>query len=122
LHHQFIKFDIEQNGIITINEMILAMKAAGYPHLESDITKLLERFRASDVDDIANLHINYSEFIAATLDSKMYLDKEKLWMMFQYFDTDSSGDITVLQYFLSLSCQTSVMSWLAQAATCQSTS
>jgi hypothetical protein len=62
--------------------MITVMKESGYKNLENDITTLLQRFRATEIDDIANLHINYSEFIAATLDSKVYLDKEKLWMMF----------------------------------------
>ena len=75
--------------------MLIAMKESGYTDLEMEITTLLQRFRKSSIDEISNLHLNYSEFIAATLDSKIYLNKEKLWMMFQYFDTDSSGDITI---------------------------
>lgn len=60
-----------------------------------EITALIQRFRTTEKDEIGDFHINYSEFIAAILDKKIYLDKEKLWNLFQYFDTDSSGDITI---------------------------
>ena len=42
-----------------------------------------------------NDEINYSEFIAATLDKKIYLSKEKLWNAFKYFDIDNLNKITV---------------------------
>ena len=38
--------------------------------------------------------INYSEFIAATLSSKINLNEQTLWRAFKYFDTDDTGYIT----------------------------
>src|SRR5438046_737475 len=39
--------------------------------------------------------INYSEFVAAALDLKHYLNTERLWSIFQHFDPDNQGFITV---------------------------
>ena len=38
--------------------------------------------------------INYSEFLAATIDVKSFLTDSKLKALFQQFDTDNSGFIT----------------------------
>lgn len=35
------------------------------------------------------------EFITATLDKKLYMNKEKLWGAFKYFDVDNTGFITL---------------------------
>lgn len=35
--------------------------------------------------------INYSEFLAATIDTKMLITKEKLKRVFSVFDTESKG-------------------------------
>lgn len=39
--------------------------------------------------------INYSEFIAATIDVKKFLSDTKLRSVFSLFDTDHSGKITI---------------------------
>ena len=41
------------------------------------------------------MKINYSEFLIAAIDLKKYLNKEKLWNLFQHFDADNKGYITV---------------------------
>ena len=46
------------------------------------------------MDYAGNGKINYSEFIAATIELKSVLTYEKLWTLFKYFDTDNSGIIT----------------------------
>jgi len=47
-----------------------------------------------NVDYAGNGKINYSEFLAATIELKQVLTYEKLWTLFKYFDTDNSGIIT----------------------------
>ena len=47
-----------------------------------------------NVDYAGNGKINYSEFLAATIEVKQVLTEEKLWAIFKYFDTDDSGFIT----------------------------
>ena len=41
-----------------------------------------------------NKKINYSEFLAATLDVRSFLSESRLKAVFNQFDTDSSGKIT----------------------------
>jgi calcium-dependent protein kinase len=38
--------------------------------------------------------INYSEFLAATVDRKKALTMQNLWFAFHHFDVDNSGFIT----------------------------
>jgi calcium-dependent protein kinase len=38
--------------------------------------------------------INYSEFLAATVDKKKALTMQNLWFAFHHFDVDNSGFIT----------------------------
>ena len=38
--------------------------------------------------------INYTEFLAATLNSVDFSKDERLWSVFQYFDSDDKGYIT----------------------------
>ena len=38
--------------------------------------------------------INYTEFLAATMDLKTFLDESKLLAVFRKFDTDNSGYLT----------------------------
>ena len=46
------------------------------------------------MDYAGNGKINYSEFLAATIEIKRVLSEDKLWALFKYFDTDNSGIIT----------------------------
>jgi len=46
------------------------------------------------VDYEGNGSINYTEFLAATVQIKSVLSYEKLWALFKHFDTDDSGSIT----------------------------
>ena len=48
----------------------------------------------NQMDFTGNHMINYSEFLAATIDIKHFLTDSKLKAIFQQFDTDNSGYIT----------------------------
>lgn len=39
--------------------------------------------------------INYTEFLASTIDQKIYLKEEKLYEAFKTFDKDNSGKISI---------------------------
>lgn len=96
LHEKFRLFDIEGNGIITVSEMKKIMSDLGIKDTEQEIEELIKNLKTGqDMDD---MHINYSEFIAATLDRTKYLNEEKLWQIFQYYDTDKSGEITLSDF------------------------
>ena len=47
-----------------------------------------------EVDYYGNGKINYSEFLAATINVNTFMTDQKLQTIFQQFDTDNSGHIT----------------------------
>lgn len=47
-----------------------------------------------ELDFAENKRINYSEFIAATINVSEYLSEERLMAIFNQFDIDNSGKIT----------------------------
>jgi calcium-dependent protein kinase len=54
-----------------------------------DILKFIE-----EMDYDGNGKINYSEFLAATIDTKKFLTESKLKSVFSIFNTDGKGDIS----------------------------
>ena len=48
----------------------------------------------NEVDYFGNHKINYSDFLAATLDVKAFLNEDRLTAIFNQFDTDDSGSIS----------------------------
>ena len=47
-----------------------------------------------EVDHHQNGKINYTEFLAATVEIKQFMTEEKLWMMFKHFDVDETNFIS----------------------------
>lgn len=72
------------------------MTKLGIEDTEQEITNLIKSMKPWE--ELKDIHINYSEFIAATLDRTKYLNEEKLWQIFQYYDTDKSGEITISDF------------------------
>lgn len=60
----------------------------GYEATEKEIEELIENLNPG------KLEINYTQFLTATLDKKIFLQKERLWDAFKYFDIDNSNYIT----------------------------
>mmetsp|Transcript_44586 Transcript_44586/g.95027 ORF Transcript_44586/g.95027 Transcript_44586/m.95027 type:complete len:481 (+) Transcript_44586:90-1532(+) len=79
--------DDNKDGTLTIEELNIGMNKIGatFP----DMDKIL---RAIDTDGSGK--VDYTEFIAATLDHKEYKSKAVLWQAFRVFDKDGDGVIT----------------------------
>ena len=56
----------------------------------------------SQMDYQNNKKINYSEFLAATIDIQDFLNESRLRAVFNQFDTDSSGKITEENIMLAM--------------------
>lgn len=56
---------------------------------KDEINKIIKELDFAD-----NKRINYSEFIAATINVSEYLSEERLQAIFNQFDIDNSGKIT----------------------------
>ena len=89
LKEAFLAFDQDNSGKISYQELKIVMKNCGYDGTEEELKNIM---KTCDIDE--NTYIYYSEFITATLDKKVYLNKENLYSAFRYFDVDNSGFIT----------------------------
>lgn len=81
----FKQLDVDGSGTLTLDELIKGLE--GYENKE----KLIEILEGADADGSGD--INYSEFIAATLDDQIYMREDYLKTAFNMFDTDGSGKI-----------------------------
>ena len=75
--------------MITIAELRDALETYGQHLTQEEIKKIVK-----NLDYAGNGKINYSEFLVATIEITSVLTYDRLWALFKYFDTDSSGYIT----------------------------
>jgi calcium-dependent protein kinase len=89
LREAFRSIDTGHTGTISVDELQQAMIQLGFSHTRDEIMNVV-----NELDYEGKNQIKYLEFIAATMDQKKFLTKEKLWTVFKHFDTDNSGFIT----------------------------
>ena len=94
LKEQFKALDRDGSGMIKAKELQeICQKNDNIDLSTPEINKIIK-----EVDYFGNGMINYSEFLAATLDAKSFLLGEegdaKLRSIFQQFDTDNTGQIS----------------------------
>jgi len=83
----FTSLDKNSDGTLTFDEI-----KEGCSKLNTNLN-FEEIFLSLDTDKSGS--INYTEFIAATIDQKIYLKNERLFEAFKSFDKDNSGKISV---------------------------
>lgn len=99
LAEAFNAFDKNRDGVITMKEAkegILYMKQnskGNIKEIESIEQNLSNIFRDVDLDQ--NGQINYSEFIAASLDHQKMLRKEMIYEAFKTFDSNHAGKLSM---------------------------
>ena len=65
--------------------------------------KAWESYTGNEIDADKNGKIDYTEFIAATLQKNVFLKKEKLFEAFSALDTDKNGKIAKEELMYSFS-------------------
>lgn len=85
----FEELDMSKTGMITLDELIDSLEKLEIDGFTTDIEEL---FQSIDTDHDG--FINYTEFIAATLDKKIYLQEERLYEAFKAFDQNDTGKIS----------------------------
>lgn len=83
----FSALDLNNDGYLTLEE--LKIGCSKISQLEIDIEEL---FKLIDTDKSGV--INYTEFLAATIEQQIYLKEDKLLQAFRVFDQDKSGKIS----------------------------
>lgn len=89
LRDAFRYCDKDHCGEISINNLKQILKEENFAVTNIEINKILKDLDVNDEDTI-----RYSEFLAAAMNSKLYLSKEKLWTAFKFFDIENSNYIT----------------------------
>lgn len=91
LREAFSKFDKNGDGKLTVDELKEGVQMIrGCQLTEGDIEMAM-----SIMDSNKNGYIDYTEFIAACLQSYNYLKENHLKTAFSYFDKDGSGTISL---------------------------
>lgn len=88
LRDVFMGLDNNGDGLLTIKELKEGLEKAGM-EVSADLQKIME-----DVDSDGSGVIDYTEFLAATLDKKLYLQEDVCWQAFRVFDRDGDGKIS----------------------------
>jgi calcium-dependent protein kinase len=86
----FEAFNTQNDGQISYEELKNGLRQLHCGHINDD--ELCELFKSIDVDK--NGKIDYTEFLAATMQKKIYLKEERLYEAFSMFDKDGCGKIT----------------------------
>jgi len=89
LREVFMQLDGNGDGLLTAAEMKDGLTKAGLKEIPPDLQQILE-----DVDSDGSGVIDYTEFLAATLDKRAYLQEDVCWSAFRLFDKNGDGKIS----------------------------
>ena len=85
LKDTFKQLDKNGDGSLTLEELKVGLADV------KNGEELLELMKAADTDNSGT--INYTEFLAATMDAQVFMREENLRQAFLMFDRDNSGKI-----------------------------
>lgn len=96
LRAAFDSMDLNRDGKLTYLEVQNALDAQGFDMLKDELRQIMEGLGLEDSNEI-----QYSEFLAATMDMNHAIREENILRAFQHFDTDGSGSYFYLFLFYS---------------------
>eukprot|EP00930_Biecheleria_cincta_P015676 TRINITY_DN12996_c0_g1_i1.p1 TRINITY_DN12996_c0_g1~~TRINITY_DN12996_c0_g1_i1.p1 ORF type:complete len:522 (+),score=141.17 TRINITY_DN12996_c0_g1_i1:38-1603(+) len=89
LREQFVAMDVNGDGLLTVKELRDGMSKAGLTEIPPDLAQIIK-----EVDSNGSGTIDYTEFLAATLDRQKYQQEDVCWAAFRVFDRDGNGKIS----------------------------
>jgi len=90
LRETFLKLDGNGDGLLTLKELREGLQLGGVKELPSDLQEIMD-----SVDSDGSGVIDYTEFLAATLERRLYLQEDVCWCAFKVFDLNSDGKISL---------------------------
>lgn len=94
MRETFLSMDGNGDGQLTMDELKTGLENAGFGDAISDLADIVQ-----SIDSDGNGNIDYTEFLAATLDSKAYLKEEACRAAFRTFDLNGDGRISQAELF-----------------------
>merc|ERR1719281_91279 len=88
LRETFMALDENGDGLLTVNEMKEGLNRCGLKEIPPDLQQIM-----TEVDSDGSGVIDYTEFLAATLDKKVYMAEDICWQAFRIFDRNGDGKI-----------------------------
>merc|ERR1711912_216393 len=88
LREVFTALDVNGDGLLTSEEMKTGMEKAGL-EIPEDLKQIM-----AEVDADGSGVIDYTEFLAATIDSRDYMQEDVCWAAFRVFDRNGDGKIS----------------------------
>ncbi|XP_042491543.1 calcium-dependent protein kinase 13 [Macadamia integrifolia] len=88
IKEMFEKMDVDNDGIVSIEELKAGLQKFGSQLAESDVQMLIEA-----VDTSGKGKLNFGEFVAVSLHLQRMANDEHLRKAFSYFDKDGNGYI-----------------------------
>lgn len=88
LRDAFMSLDTDHDGVVTPEELAEGLFKAGI-HSPKDLRQI-----AAEVDTDGSGAIDYTEFLAASLDRKTYLHTHLCMAAFRVFDRNGNGEIS----------------------------
>lgn len=90
LRDTFISLDVNGDGMLSVAELREGLEKAGLNTiLPADLQQIIE-----EVDSDRSGVIDYTEFLAATMDRRLYLQRDVCWAAFCVFDRNGDGKIS----------------------------
>lgn len=89
LRDTFRALDQNGDGILTVQEMKEGLEQAGVTELSPNLQHMMEV-----ADSNSSGSIDYTEFLAASLDRRNFVQEEACWAAFRVFDKNNDGKIS----------------------------
>lgn len=89
LREIFAVLDKDHNGTLTVQEIREGLERSGLSEVPTDLQRIMR-----DVDSDGSGEIDYTEFLAATLDKRLYLQEDVCLTAFRVFDRNGDGKIS----------------------------
>jgi len=88
LRQTFMQLDKNGDGLLTVVEMKEGLEKAGVENVPPELKAILMA-----VDSDGSGVVDYTEFLAATLDKSVYMKEDVCWQAFRIFDRNGDGKI-----------------------------
>jgi calcium-dependent protein kinase len=98
LREAFLSLDRNGDGLLTLSELKGGLARSGLQKIPEDLREIM-----AGIDADHSGMIDYTEFLAATIEKKQYIQEDICWTAFRVFDLNGDGKISPSELRMVLS-------------------